>query len=458
LKGDILHYSYYTVAEHVAQINKYSTLMARSYYERGRRISNFGIILHLLWRFFKDYLFRAGFLDGYYGFVVSVMSSHEVFLKYVKLRNLYKDAELGKKKAICFVNTQRTWGGGERWQRDIMADLSKGDYHTISVTSPSSPLTKHLNTLGIPGYLMSISKMSFLNPFKILRLVRIFKREHIGTVLSSVSDDMKTTSIAARLARVPNIIYRRGIALPVHNSLINRYIFRRVLTRIIANSQETKRTLLLKNQSLVPEDKIKVIYNGIHLSDFPQNIAPNYRSGEGEIILGCAGRLSSEKGHQLLLEMMKYLNENDINCKLLLAGEGKLSENLKSKAKSLGVNHLVEFLGFVEDMPSFYSSIDIFLLPSAFEGFGYVLIEAMASGKPVVAFNVGSSMEIVEHGRTGYLVPPNQVQEMAGQVIELAEDSELREKFGENGRSRVEELFTFENNKMEIIELLRPSV
>jgi glycosyltransferase involved in cell wall biosynthesis len=305
---------------------------------------------------------------------------------------------------------------------------------------------------------MRISKMSFLNPFKVFRLARIFKREHIGTVLSSVSDDMKITSIAARLARVPKIIYRRGIALPVHNSLINRFIFRRLLTRIIANSQETKRTLLLKNQTLVPESKIKVIHNEIHLSDFPRDIAPIYRSGKGEIILGCAGRLSVEKGHHFLFEMMKYLHENEINCRLLLAGEGKLSENLKSKAASLGVDHLVEFLGFVEDMPSFYSSLDIFLLPSAFEGFGYVLIEAMASRKPVVAFNVGSSMEIVEHGKTGYLIPPNQVQEMAVQVIELAGDRRLREKLGENGRSRVEELFSFEHSKMEIIDLLKPSL
>jgi glycosyltransferase involved in cell wall biosynthesis len=182
-----------------------------------------------------------------------------------------------------------------------------------------------------------------------------------------------------------------------------------------------------------------------------------FPSHEGELLLGCAGRLSVEKGHHLLLEMMQQLKEQKIHCRLLLAGEGKLDGFLKKRAEELGVDHMVEFLGFVEDMPAFYSSLDIFLLPSAFEGFGYVLIEAMASRKPVVVFNVGSSMEILEHGRTGYLVPPNQVQEMAGRVIELAEDRELREKFGENGRSRVEELFSFEKNKMEIIELLKPS-
>ena len=457
LKGDLLHYSYYSVSEHVLQINKYSTLMARSYYDRGKRIWFLSIILHLLWRFIKDYLLRAGFLDGYYGFVVSVMSSHEVFLKYVKLWNIYKEEDRNKRKIICFVNTQQTWGGGEKWQRDVIADLNKQGNHPVFISSSSSPLTRHLNGLGISGYMMRISKMSFLNPLKILKLVRIFRRENIGTLVTNVSDDMKTASIAARLAGVPHIIYRRGIAIPVHNSLINRYIFRRVLTRIIANSQETKRTILANNKSLVPEDKIQVIYNGIHPSEFKGDLEPLYKRVEGEIVLGCAGRLSAEKGHAILLEVMVHLKEKEISCKLLLAGEGKLSEALKSQARSLGVDHLVEFLGFVNDMPSFYKSIDIFLLPSQFEGFGYVLIEAMASGKPVVAFDVKSSGEIVDHGKTGYLVPLNQVIDMADRVLELSADKMLRDKMGKKGRALVEDLFSFEKNKKEVTALLMPS-
>jgi len=268
---------------------------------------------------------------------------------------------------------------------------------------------------------------------------------------------MKTASLAAKWTGVPKIIYRRGSAIAVENSRINRYFFRRVLTLIIANSQETKRTILAKNGSLVPEDKIKVIHNGIQASIFKRNIEPIYKAAEGEIVLGCAGRLSVEKGHALLLEMMQHLKEKEIRCKLVLAGDGKLSEVLKSRARSMGVDHLVEFLGFVEHMPSFYNSIDIFLLPSKYEGFGYVLIEAMASMKPVVAFDVKSSREIVEHGRTGYLIPPNQVLDMADRVLELAADKALREKMGKNGRARVKDLFAFEKNKEEITDLLMPS-
>lgn len=338
----------------------------------------------------------------------------------------------------------------------MIADLDRQGFHTMYISSLSSPLARHLKDLGISGYKMRISKLSFLYPLKILSLARILRRENVGVLVTNVSADMKAASIAGKVAGVPRIVYRRGSAIPVENSIINRYLFRRVLTRIIANSMETKRTILANNKSLVPEDKIKVIYNGVALSSYNKDIEPLYRSREGEIILGCAGRLSVEKGHLLLLEMMEHLKEKEIRCKLLLAGEGKMFEVLKSRARSLGVDHLVEFLGFVDHMPSFYNSIDIFLLPSQYEGFGYVLAEAMASRKPVVAFDVKSSCEIVKHGETGYLVPPNQVRDMADRVLELAGDKALREKMGENGRTRVGDLFSFEKNQKEITEMLMP--
>ena len=91
LRGDILHYSYYSVSEHMVQTNNFSSILARSYYERGRRVYFFSIFFHPVWRFLKDFILRLGFLDGYYGFIVSVNSAHEVFLKYVKLRNIYKE-------------------------------------------------------------------------------------------------------------------------------------------------------------------------------------------------------------------------------------------------------------------------------------------------------------------------------------------------------------------------------
>jgi len=256
------------------------------------------------------------------------------------------------------------------------------------------------------------------------------------------------------MAGVPKIIYRRGSAIPIRNSLINRYLFRRVITKIVANSQETKRTILANNASLVPEDKIRVIYNGVVLSRYHQNITPLYVPGEKEIVLGSAGRLSVEKGHLYLLEMMHYLKQNGHRFRLLIAGEGRLLPVLQKKARKLGVYDRVEFLGFVEEMPSFFRSLDIFLLSSHYEGFGYVIAEAMASRKPVVAFDIKSSVEIVDHGKTGYITERNNAREMADRVLELAESRSLREQMGQNGRKRVEAMFSFDKTQKEIEELI----
>lgn len=90
LRGDILHYSYYTIAEHVAQNNKFSTIAAESLFAKGKRTSLFKIIINPLWAFIQSYFIKAGLLDGLYGFVISIQISHMTFLKHIKLYILWK--------------------------------------------------------------------------------------------------------------------------------------------------------------------------------------------------------------------------------------------------------------------------------------------------------------------------------------------------------------------------------
>ncbi len=115
-------------------------------------------------------------------------------------------------------------------------------------------------------------------------------------MVTSLPSDMKVASSAAQLAGVPNIIYRRGSAIPIRNTFINRYLLRTVVTKIIANSQEVKRTILAINSKLVPEEKISIVYNGVNLDWYKSGGAPLYSSKAKEIVLGSAGRLSEERG------------------------------------------------------------------------------------------------------------------------------------------------------------------
>ena len=456
LKGDILHYSYYTVSEHLVQMNTFSTILARSYYDRGRRVYFFSLLLHPLWRFLKDFFVKTGFLDGYYGFIVSVNSAHEVFMKYVKLNNIYRDERRNKKKVVCLFNSQSTWGGGEKWHVDVARELKRRDIQVFYISSPGSPMSLRMAEMGIRGFQKKISNLSFLNPFKLASLARLMKRENVGSIVMNLSGDMKVASNAARMAGVPRIIYRRGSAIPIKNSFLNRYLFRKVVTHIIANSREVKRTILINNQSLVPEEKISIIYNGVNLERFSAWSGSMDSRRDGEIVLGCAGRLSEEKGHIHLLELLELLSGSPFRFRLVLAGEGRLMHMLQRRARKLGLEDRVDFLGFVRDMPGFFNSIDIFLLPSHSEGFSNAVMEAMASAKPVVAFDVGSTAEVIVDGKTGYIVWSKSVGEMAERVLELSSDQKLREGMGLEARRRMEESFAFSSCVESIIDKFRP--
>ena len=94
LEGDLLHYSYYTIEEHVTQLNKFSSISAKSKFLKGKKSSVLKITVYPAWRFFRDYFIKLGFLDGYYGFVICVNSAHEVFQKYIKLHDLWRNPQL----------------------------------------------------------------------------------------------------------------------------------------------------------------------------------------------------------------------------------------------------------------------------------------------------------------------------------------------------------------------------
>jgi len=93
LKGDLLHYSYYTIDDHLNQYNKFTTIGAAESFKRGKSISVGGILVKTIWKFVRDYFIKAGILDGYYGFVISANSAHATFTKYVKLKELNKNAK-----------------------------------------------------------------------------------------------------------------------------------------------------------------------------------------------------------------------------------------------------------------------------------------------------------------------------------------------------------------------------
>ena len=345
-------------------------------------------------------------------------------------------------RTIFFFNGHHAWGGGEKWHFDTAYRLNKDGFPVTIIAAPQSELSQRAAKVGIPLVTVPIGNLRFLNPIKILKLYRILRSAFAESIVLNLSSDVKAAGLAARLAGVSRIIYRRGSAIPIRDTWLNRFLFRYIITDIIANSEETKRTILANNSDLFPKEKIQVIYNGIDLQQFDQRLSSGGVCKSGRVILGHVGRLSHEKNQKFLIDVTCALKNAGIDCCLKIAGTGPLEEELKRYAMQRGVQDHVFFMGFVENVPSFLASIDIFLLSSHWEGFGYVLIEAMAAKKPIVAFESSSTPEVVCDGETGYLVPHNNHDAFVQRILDLTTDTHKRISFGRAGRERVEKVFS----------------
>lgn len=353
---------------------------------------------------------------------------------------------------ICFVNTNKEWGGGEKWHYE-MATRMKARGHDVSfVIQAGGKLQGKLKGSDINIIEINIDNLSFLNFVKRERIRRLLQGLAPDVMILNLPSDLKAIGMAASKAGIKNIVYRRGSAIPIRNTFLNRYLFRNVVSRIIANSEETKRTILRNNPELFDPEKIRVIYNGINIEEFSKTAAEKIIPDEkNKIILGNAARLSHQKGHEMLFDIALLLKKKKLDFHLYLAGSGEKENMLKKLVQKLGLSDNITFLGFVKNIKSFMEGIDIFLLTSEWEGFGYVLAEAMACEKPSIAFNVSSNPELIEDGKNGYLVEAFDKEAFAEKTILLSEDEKLRAEFGKNAMKILLERFTFERSVQEFI-------
>jgi glycosyltransferase involved in cell wall biosynthesis len=342
-------------------------------------------------------------------------------------------------KCICFFNSNKAWGGGEKWHfENALLARDKG-YKVCVVANRESALADRLK--GQPGIELlriAIGNLSFLNPITLLRLNRFYRTQSVEAVIMALPSDMKAGGIAAKFAGVRDIIYRRGIAVPVRNGVLNRLLFKHAITKLIVNSDETKNCVLAHNAGMIEPSRIHLVHCGFDVAAFDALPGqPLVERRPGEILIGNAGRLTPQKGQMLLVDMAAELKQQSIPFRILIAGIGEIEAELKAYARERGVEDVVEFLGFVADMKSFHQTIDIFALTSLWEGFCYVQVEAMVLKRPVVAWNVSSIPEVVIDGETGYLCPVQDTKAFAARLLTLMQDEALRTRLGENGRARV---------------------
>lgn len=361
------------------------------------------------------------------------------------------------KTRICFMNSNLVWGGGEKWHYEAACHFRDLGFAVMVIANNRSELHQKLEAQeGIILASTRISNLSFLNPFKIIHIRSLLKKHHISAIFLGLPIDVKLGGPAAKLAGIKNIIYRRGAAVPVKNSISNRFLFRSVLTGIITNSREIREKIFHNNPHIIDENKVHIIYNGIDPQQWSRkDISTGARKDDRQLILGNAGRLVEQKGQQYLIQIAKHLKEMHIDFTLYIAGSGKLEHALKQDCIANKLEKELVFLGFIENIQDFLSGLDIYLSSSLHEGSSHVIIEAMAAGKPVIAFDISSMPELIKDNETGYLIPFADTQLFAEKIVFLKNNRTELDTFAANARKRVQRKFDYSKNMQQIIELIK---
>jgi glycosyltransferase involved in cell wall biosynthesis len=346
-----------------------------------------------------------------------------------------------EKKTICFFNSNKAWGGGEKWHLTTCKEFQRQGFNTILVANRDSVFAKRGIEEKQNVYRFSVSNLSFINPFKILTFFLFFKSKGIDAVVMNLPADLKVAGIAAKLAGVKKIIYRRGMPHPLRNTFLNRFLFTKVLTHVVVNSKEIGRSLKQGNESWFPEDKIVLIYNGVDTSRPVDKSRKLYQKQGDEVVIGNAGRLTEQKGQKYLIELAKLLKADGLNFKMLIAGEGELLQALQKMINDEGLTEQVKLLGHVSDMPAFFTSLDIFVFTSLYEGSANTLIETLQFGIPTVAWDVSSNPEIIIHNETGLLAKPFDVKELKNSLGLLIQNKKIKENFQIAGSDLVNKNF-----------------
>ena len=351
-------------------------------------------------------------------------------------------------KTILFFNTNKSWGGGEKWHFEMAKAFADKNYPVYVFAHKNGELLKQCDRENIPVLPVKTGKLSFANPVRIQSLKRQIKKVNPGTIILNLPSDMKFGGLAAKKAGIPNIFYRRGTALPVKGHWINRYCFKNILTGVITNSQKTKE-LINKNKPLISNDRIFVVYNGIkNIPDFRK------KNPSEKFIIGNAGRLVAQKGQDYLIKLGKSLADDMEDFQIHIAGDGPLKDELQASIKKHNLSEKILLTGFHNDLSDFYQSLDVFILPSRWEGFGYVMVEAMLHQLPVIAFDISSNPEIVKDERNGFLCPMGDIQKLKEKVLHLKANPEKRFTIGDNGRQFVLENFTMQKSVQKLEQII----
>lgn len=353
-------------------------------------------------------------------------------------------ATAGPVRVMHLVYTLRT-GGMEMGVLKLVNGLDPARIRSaICSTTPAGEIKALVNP-GVPVFELS------RRPGHDLRIVgalkRLFERERPHIVHTHAWGTLLEGLIAARLAGVPAVVHGEHGTLQVkgYQCWLQRAGWS-AADRVLSVSSRLAAKMAAATG--FPESRITTIRNGVNLSRFghQDRISARRQLGlpEDAVIVGAVGRLVPVKDHPTLIDAMAELRRLGSPAMLVIAGDGPERAALEAHAARHGLGDRFRLLGYRPDIETVLAALDVFTLTSVSEGLSNTILEAMASGRPVVATRVGGADEMVVEGVTGLLVEPSDAAALARALGALLTDAPRRAAMGDAARRRAEAEFTLD--------------
>jgi glycosyltransferase involved in cell wall biosynthesis len=363
-------------------------------------------------------------------------------------------------RRILYVHNSADLYGASRSLLRLLQGSDRNRFKPTVILPEDGPLRGAIEKLGVKVFvdpsLAIISRYSswiilifYRFPVSVRRVIKVIRKENIDLVHTNTGVIL-SPGLAAKFAGVPHVWHMRESfreARPWLWEMYSKYI-RGVSDRVLAVSNATA-------AQFSDRSKVEVIHNGFSLDEFAvgSNVRSEFRQlfdiAEKDLVTGCVGRIKwGRKGQEHLIQAAQLLKARDIASKFVVVGSPFPGneihlERLKQLTRDLNVEDEIIFTGELTDARPAYASMDIFILPSAYpEPFGGVVMEAMSMGLPVIATNLGGSLDQVVEGITGFLVSPADPPALAARIELLANNPDLRQKMGAAGRKRIAENFS----------------
>ena len=338
---------------------------------------------------------------------------------------------------IFHCDVRRIWAGGQNQLWRLAVGLRDRGHRQWIVTRPESPLARRAGGEGFE--VLAHPFRGEVDPRATLALRRLIARHAPDVVDAHDPHSLTPAALACRLVRPrPLVVGHRRVDFHIRANCFSRWKYARGADHLIAISERVRAVLI---EDGVPAGRVTVIHSGIDLETPAPPEGPDLRTragaAQGAPLVLTIASTEAYKDHPTLLEAAALLFERRPDARWAVLGAGGLFEETAARVERRGLADRLRYLGFVDHARGLLPQADVFVLTSKTEGLGTSVLDAMAVGVPVVSTAAGGIPEMIDHGRTGLLVPPGNAPALAAAIEDLLEDRALGRRLATAAAVRV---------------------